>query len=194
MKNKWEHVSEQALDLVLDHLNTLNDLTPKIKCSGRTGVDCSVIFGLDSQLFMNGSMEKTNTAHNDEVETLTVYRGPGRGEKVHYHLEACDCGEKPETFSTTSTACGTPGFLEEHALRAALESLSKEIVWRVKGFVRVPGGTFVVNWAFGRFELTKVGATGLEDGEIMKLTVMGERGEVRRAAKAFSVRVGAELQ
>jgi hypothetical protein len=30
LQNKWEHVSERQLDIVIDHLNTLNDLTPKV--------------------------------------------------------------------------------------------------------------------------------------------------------------------
>ncbi|KAK1229088.1 hypothetical protein PQX77_007850 [Marasmius sp. AFHP31] len=47
--NKWEHVSERQLDTVLDHLHTLNDLTPKIRCKGRQ-VDPDLIFGLESQL------------------------------------------------------------------------------------------------------------------------------------------------
>src|SRR6185369_5879211 len=51
IKNKWEHVSDRALDFVLDHLNTLNDLTPKIRCKGRSGVDPNLIFGLETSLF-----------------------------------------------------------------------------------------------------------------------------------------------
>ncbi len=60
---------------MLDHLYTLNDSTPKIKCDGKAGVDPNLIFGLDSKLFQledSGSKMFEDGAHNDEVETLTI--------------------------------------------------------------------------------------------------------------------------
>ncbi|THH00082.1 hypothetical protein EW026_g2402 [Hermanssonia centrifuga] len=36
--NKWEHVTEQQLDVLIDHVNTLNDTTPKIRSSRRKGL------------------------------------------------------------------------------------------------------------------------------------------------------------
>ncbi|KAF9523554.1 CobW/HypB/UreG, nucleotide-binding domain-containing protein [Crepidotus variabilis] len=71
--NKWEHVSERALDIVLDHLHTLNDETVKIKCQGKDGVDPGLIFGVQSKLFLSGQDSDFGATH-DEVETLTIYR------------------------------------------------------------------------------------------------------------------------
>ncbi|OBZ72678.1 hypothetical protein A0H81_07498 [Grifola frondosa] len=70
--NKSEHISERALDILIDHLNTLNDSTPKIRCNGRSGVDPNLILGLDSKLFSRS--ESFNDHHHNEVETVTVYR------------------------------------------------------------------------------------------------------------------------
>ncbi|PCH42642.1 cobW-domain-containing protein, partial [Wolfiporia cocos MD-104 SS10] len=152
--NKWEHVSERALDVLIDHLNTLNDLTPKIRCEGRAGVDPDLIFGLDSRLFLEGGLhEHGHEHHHDEVETVTVLSAQG---------------------------------VEEGQLAQALDGLSKETVWRVKGFVRLARGVHILNWAFGRYELSAGGA----ETETVRLTVMGERGEVRRAAERFAARVG----
>jgi G3E family GTPase len=45
--------------------------------------------------------------------------------------------------------------IDEEVLTRALDALSKEFVWRVKGLVRLTGkGMHILNWAFGRFELT----------------------------------------
>jgi hypothetical protein len=65
-------VSERALDIVMDHLYTLNDETPKIKCEGKNGVDSNLIFGIESKLFLHpGELGATH----DEVETVTVVKG-----------------------------------------------------------------------------------------------------------------------
>ena len=65
---------------MLDHLNTLNDLTPKIRCNGRDGVDPNLLFGVDTKLFQD-SLQETNILwgelHHDEVQTVTVFRGSG---------------------------------------------------------------------------------------------------------------------
>src|SRR6266403_4039738 len=54
-QNKWEHISERALDDVLEHLNTLNEYTPKIRCSGKS-VDPALIFSIDSKLFRDPTL------------------------------------------------------------------------------------------------------------------------------------------
>ena len=51
-QNKSEHVDERKLDRLLDHINDLNDLTPRVRAEGRNGVDPALIFGLDSKLFL----------------------------------------------------------------------------------------------------------------------------------------------
>ena len=61
---------------MIDHLNTLNDLTPKVRCKGRDGVDPNLLFGLDTKLFRNPLPELAlDGSHHDEVQTVTVYKG-----------------------------------------------------------------------------------------------------------------------
>ncbi|KAJ1848613.1 hypothetical protein LPJ70_000944, partial [Coemansia sp. RSA 2708] len=37
--NKWEHISERQLDIVIDHVNELNTDTPKINVDSNTGIN-----------------------------------------------------------------------------------------------------------------------------------------------------------
>jgi G3E family GTPase len=171
LQNKWEHVSERQLDAVLDHLHTLNDLTPKIRCKGRE-VDPNLIFGLESRLFQDKDAYSV-PSHNDEVETLRI-----GGASSHQHTDSCHC----ETTSRNGYVIPTP--IDREKLEEALQILPKESVWRVKGFVRFSDGkNYILNWAFGRYDLTT--STEKEENAI-ELTVMGERGEVRRAIKPFT--------
>ncbi|KAF8121828.1 cobW-domain-containing protein [Boletus edulis] len=169
--NKWEHVDDRALDLVLDHLHTLNDLTPKIRCNGRDGVDPNLLFGVDTKLFRDSDRETSvfgGEIHHDEVQTITISKGSGDGEGV--------------------------SAIEERILRDALEVVSKETVWRIKGFVRLESGVYILNWAFGRYELTPCGKDEEPaQGYAVRLTVMGERGEVKRSINRFSKLLGACL-
>ncbi|TFY74965.1 hypothetical protein EWM64_g9047 [Hericium alpestre] len=197
--NKSEHVSERALDDVVEHLNTLNDLTPKIKCNGRAGVDPSLIFGLDSKLFLEDTEDHplSTGTHHDEVETVTLWRGvqpPTSADgHAHVHTDGCRHGADGDTHIHAGENGGAP--VEAAVLEAALTSLSKETVYRVKGFVRLPSGLIILNWAFGRYELHPfTGTFEGEQGDIIKLTVMGERGEVRRAARKLGERLDAELR
>ena len=158
----------------MDHLNTLNDLTPKIRCRGRNGVDSNILFGLESKLYleMDGPIE----THFEEVETITIYRD----------LPAPDKPDQPASLVKTT-------------LDKALGLLSKEVVWRVKGFVRLALeedkaniNVYVVNWAFGRYDLTPL-SVRLSDQYMVKLTVMGERGDVKKASHRFADTLGAGI-
>ncbi|KIK25072.1 hypothetical protein PISMIDRAFT_97511 [Pisolithus microcarpus 441] len=160
--NKWEYLEERALDLVLDHLNTLNDETPKIRCNGRDGVDPNLIFGIDSKLFKDRTDESVVVNHHDEVQTIAIFKG---------HPLSQD-GLLPSDA------------VEETLLRSALGGVSKESVWRIKGLVRLQGGLHILNWAFGRYDLTKVDVSDM-DGTVIRLTAMGEHGEVRRSMRRF---------
>ncbi|KAJ2317378.1 hypothetical protein IWW51_005380, partial [Coemansia sp. RSA 2702] len=40
--NKWEHISERQLDIVIDHVNELNTDTPKINVDSNTGINPEV--------------------------------------------------------------------------------------------------------------------------------------------------------
>lgn len=143
--NKWEHVSERDLDIVMDHLYTLNDETPKIKCHPQTGIDPDLIFGLQSKLFLKHDNDMEHV--HDEVETITI--------------------SPPET-------------LEKCVLIDALALLSRDAIWRVKGFVGLSDERrYILNWAFGRYELTAY------EGSSEGITVMGRRGEVRSASAKF---------
>lgn len=208
--NKWEHVTERALDDVLDHLNTLNELTPKIRCAGRS-VDPALIFGIDSKLFHDDgppppvTTEGVVAQHHDEVETVTLLRG-APAPAAHVHTDACNHAH-PHPQDPTAVPCDADAPLpplDEPALSAALSQLSKECVYRVKGFVRLSSagphaaegkeGQQILNWAFGRWELVSVPASSLEGtGEFVRLTVMGERGEVGRYAKKLAEALGAEV-
>ncbi|KAI5987174.1 CobW/HypB/UreG, nucleotide-binding domain-containing protein, partial [Pisolithus marmoratus] len=147
--NKWEYLEDRALDLVLDHLNTLNDLTPKIRCSGRDGVDPSLIFGIDSKLFKDISDQPEVENHHDEVQTITIFKGLSCAlpHMVHSHGSGCHCGSVAEEKSQDGQL--QTDTVEETLLRSALEGVSKESVWRVKGLVRFQGGLHILNWAFG---------------------------------------------
>jgi G3E family GTPase len=201
LQNKWESVSEDQLDTVLDHLHTLNDTTPKVKCKGKEGVDPQLLFGLDSKLFLNEAEFIRQPSHNDEVETVTLRRG---GKHMsHEHSESCGCGtdlnegetgaddhHDHETRRSTS--------ISQDQMENALAKVSPESVWRIKGFVQVDGmGECILNWAFGRHELTVLkdaeGGGVLDPGETVRLTVMGERGEVKRRVSGLASQLGSRI-
>ncbi|KAK0204565.1 cobW-domain-containing protein [Desarmillaria ectypa] len=185
--NKWEHVSERQLDIVLDHLGTLNDLTPKIRCQGKLGVDPKLIFGLETKLFMEEEDYK-DVAHQDEVETVTILRGADKSAHHHHNCESHGHANGEVTGSEKSEEDVT-----HEQLQAALGSLSKESVWRVKGFVRFDSqDVYILNWAFGRHELTML-RDEYKKRATIQLTVMGERGEVKRAVRAFAGALGARI-
>lgn len=199
--NKWELVSERQLDIVMDHLFTLNESTPKIKCNGRAGVDPSLIFGLDSKLFLTSDGDSAlniGGEHQEEVETFTITRGtsPSMG---HIHNESCGHTHADEHLKQPDVT--SVSVLTRAQLEKSLASLNKEVVYRVKGFVKLTeeGGVnsiMILNWAFGRYELTSIDAEVGDKGLIganLRLTIMGERGEVRSKGRAFSTLLGAVL-
>ncbi|KAF7424353.1 hypothetical protein PC9H_009660 [Pleurotus ostreatus] len=165
--NKWEHVSERALDMVIDHLNTLNDETPKIKCRGRDGVDPHLVFGIETSLF------------NEPVPSVE---------------RPCDCPDNTHDHNHRNVEIATKHTsVSSSVLETALASVSKEVVWRIKGFVRLETGVHILNWAFGRHDLTPSNDKYMEGGEVLKLTVMGERGEVKKSARRFATCFDADI-
>lgn len=185
---------ERDLDIVIDHLHTLNDLTPKIRVSKEKGVDPNLIFGLDSKLFSDAKeQEKWKQDHNEEVQTMTVHIGTT---SVHNH-DGCDGHHNCEgqDFAHGHPASTESVEITEASLDAALALLPKESVWRVKGFVRFSpsGDTKILNWAFGRYELSNHITDQIHIIPPIKLTVMGQRGEMKRFAKRFADKLGAEL-
>ena len=85
--------------------------------------------------------------------------------------------------------------LIREALDCALVALPKESVWRVKGFVKFADdeNIWILNWAFGRHELTPF-RNGDRGGKgQVQLTVMGARGEITHLLKRFASAMGAQL-
>jgi G3E family GTPase len=163
----------------------------QVKCDKRNGVDPEVIFGLDSKLFLDDTATLPAAPHHDEVETVTILRG----EPLHSH--SCSHGGPCSHSSQESTRQPHPSLsemantpLSKEQLISALQTLPKDIVWRVKGFLRLPSGRYILNWAFGRFDITPVESGGDHD---VKFTMMGERGEVKRAARKFAQAIGANI-
>ncbi|KAI0833727.1 cobW-domain-containing protein [Trametes gibbosa] len=197
--NKWEHITERQLDILIDHLNTLNDTTPKIKCQGRAAVDPNLVLGLDCTLFQLNSPGQealqTDGTHHNEVETITLTKGYIVPPHAHDRPDQEDM--HPATNALQSRDEGTLELgdlpIAEEQLVQALSSLSKETVWRVKGFVRLERGLHILNWAFSRHELTPFNDASGEHSGSVKLTVMGERGEVQRAARKLAERIGAQI-
>ena len=156
----------------MDHLYTLNELTPKIRCFNRNEVDPSLIFGLDTKLFstspqmeiaerLNGHHHQAET-HHDEIETATIILSGLEG-------------------------------VSRLAIDQALSMLPKDRIYRVKGFITfVNEHAVILNWAFGRSEIVPYDGDGRTVEDTVRVTMMGERGEVKNQwAKKFAEAIGA---
>jgi G3E family GTPase len=192
----------------MDHLHTLNESTPKIKCIGRTGVDPALIFGLDSKLFMIHPLVAEPYKHDDDHR-----------QNQHNHNHPAEQHEEVETVTVLrplmASSCDSSTYmsLTQSQLEAALAILPKDVVYRVKGFIdilktplssstpstmtegsqpsEITNGaqatveSFILNWAFGRFDLVpfddkREGVTAGDGKGTFRLTMMGERGEIKR--------------
>jgi G3E family GTPase len=71
-------------------------------------------------------------------------------------------------------------------LNEVLEMCSQDEVYRIKGFIRIEGeGMCILNFAFGRWEITTL-TRSIRDAERgLRLTVMLARGEGRQWQKQF---------
>lgn len=174
----------------MDHLHTLNDLTPKVRCDGRNGVDPDLIFGIESTLFLDKNVQIQDPSHVDEVQTLTLYRGSTLdGLKTHDHHDG-HVHEYTQEHHSSSESQALEASIPKGSLVKCLTTIGKESVWRLKGFIRIREEVdveqvYILNWAFGRYELTRSNVSALERSCSAKFTVMGERGEVRRAIEPF---------
>lgn len=233
IQNKWNLVSERALDIVMDHLFTLNDQTPKVRCTPipptsaaavvdgvtgtgssssthHTGITPSLIFGMHTALFRleDSHLHSTESAQHDDVETATVdHRGlvQAQAPVEHVHSDVCGSG-----CHQTSAHPGTPDEEDNPSssftltgvqLMQALSQLPTDgSIYRVKGFVTLVGdtksgstesGPFILNWAFNRYQLTPyTAAEGTSHTGRLTLSMMGARGEVRRAARRLAEALG----
>ena len=174
----------------MDHLYTLNDQTPKIRCKGKSGVPPSLIFGLDSKRGLEPDLREAENQEegHDEVETATIWLGGD--DPMHKHEGHCSqqCSHSISTNGTGRT------YIDHATLVGALEKVPKDVIYRVKGFVRTEElGIHILNWAFGRYDihpLRFVEGEGtpaiMDNGAVIRLTMMGERGEVGRSAKRLA--------
>jgi hypothetical protein len=210
------------MDTLHDHLSTLNEDTPRIKVSSESPITPDLVFGLDTQLFSRQGEEGVDWEkiaggggwHGDEVETKTIWKGgtrPGKG-KEHVHAEGEACGDCSKDEGRTEEK-GDIRPITKEILETALSKLSFEIyrgkfpiVFRtfdaddtVKGIVRLSNPsepwytTYILNYAFGRHELTPVPELDTKaefNGVSVRLTIMGERGEVARRAKHLAESLG----
>lgn len=163
--------------------------------------------------------------HIDEVETKSVWRGGSRPGKKHEHKhgdDACkDCAAAGPSTEAAPLASGEVTPVTRDELEGELKKLAHASdVYRVKGIVRFPSPappraatpgtpadtgartpgtpheTHVLNWAFGRHELTRTPALDESpdlEGVGLRLTVMGERGEVGRRARKLAEGLEAEV-
>lgn len=201
--SKHELCSERELDILMDHLGELNDGTPSVKVGPKNPLSPNLVFGLDSKLFLRESDEAASWAaigaegaHVDEVDTRSVWRGGAKPGKKHAHVNGDSCGECGGDEEAKAEAV-TPMPREE--FETALSKLPAEI-YRVKGIVRFPSEqgyeTYVLNWAFKRHQLTRIPALDSApdlEGVSLRLTVMGERGEVLRPARKLAELLGAQV-
>lgn len=86
--------------------------------------------------------------------------------------------------------------MDKDVLASALASLNKESVWRVKGFVRLESAIWILNWAFGRYDLTlSKGDTSFMQDASIRFTIMGDKYELNRKPIPVAVKkFCAELQ
>lgn len=205
--NKYDLVSERELDDVLDHLYELNDETPVIRVSKSKPLTPELVFGLDTKLFLKEGEETAEWeqmgagakgSHSDEIETRSIWRGgkrPGSGQ-VKSH-DGCAEGCEHSHMEEMEDDVVMPVDLQ--LLEEQLKKLPFEI-YRVKGILRMRTtdeavSTFLLNWAFGRFELhpfPSLDTSADLHGVSSRLTMMGTRGEVARRAKVLAAALGAQ--
>jgi G3E family GTPase len=124
--NKYEEVSENDLDSILDDVYELNPETPKIE-TDRGWVNKQLIFGLDTKLLDNHQdmkLEQVNSNHHElEVEIVEI-----RTKKI---------------FQTED-------------FKQIVKKLNPEYFYRVKGLVQCVDGWMVLNYVAGRYSFTPI--------------------------------------
>jgi hypothetical protein len=148
-------------------------------------------------------------AHEHEHEPVHITTPSDAHDHHHPHPHPPSHPEEPKAAAAAALPLS---LLDEPTLTAALRQLPKESVYRVKGFIRFGFATpstptpvaadkdsrpwWILNWAFGRWELVRAPSPVVDDndgdkhGGTVRLTVMGERGEVRRYAERLAEALG----
>ncbi|KAJ3174588.1 hypothetical protein HDU87_007070 [Geranomyces variabilis] len=203
--NKHELVNERQLDDVIDRVNDLNTDTVKVNVDADKGIAPDLVFGIDTKLFElsdRPSDERKWAAMIDpahmqsDVQVATIKGRTAETSKSPAAAESCrakdhsqeDCGCNREHSSSPAAlskfvAAASP--ITREALTALFEPIPVDTVYRIKGFVLLaptPPATdtprlHIVNWAFGRMELTPVRRDDpAHVGVGVLLTVMGQFG------------------
>lgn len=170
----------------MDHLFTLNELTPKIKCNGCNGVDPNLVFGIGAGMAKERLLSLApDSSHNDEVETIHLRSLPASNCDSIPCSDCVSCFHQSVHFKGISLPTHT-------SLTHALSLLSTEYVWRVKGFVQLQplSSTYILNWAFGRYQLHQTDKCLYTPVE---LTLMGDRGSLKDAVKSFVEQLDLEI-
>ena len=169
--NKHQLVTEREYEECLDHVYTLNEDTPIIKAFEREGVavDPDLVFGLDTRLF-------------DELKE-NKYMIDGYVDS-HHHSSEIDLIQLESAGGESIT---------REKLEEILESCPKEEVYRIKGFVKIEGeGMCILNFAFGRWDITPL-TRPIKEGEMgIRLPVMLARGEGRQYKRDFAEGFGGQ--
>lgn len=158
LMNKHELVSEREYDDCLDHVYTLNEDTPIIKTYEKEGVavDPDLVFGLDTRLFQELNHKIMIDGYVDDHQSSEV--------------DLLDLQSVVEDFSVT-----------RERLEEILKTCSTNEVYRIKGFIRIEGeGLSIVNFAFGRWDITALTKKAAEGNTGLRFTVMLARYAGRR--------------
>ncbi|WVQ98353.1 hypothetical protein IAU59_005476 [Kwoniella sp. CBS 9459] len=219
--SKHQLANERQMDDLVDALNELNDETPKLKVGPAPSnpPKPEVVFGLDTKLFQLVEGEKATWAgigstgaggsgsgkgewHGDEVETKQVWKGRKGKSKAHQHEGGGECDACYNDQEVHEQEDGIVP-VDRELLDQELGKLSFEI-YRVKGIVRLASSTsslgyetHILNYAFGRYELTSIPSLDEDEslrGTSLRWTIMGERGEVARRARRLAEGLGAQVE
>ncbi|KAI8910685.1 CobW/HypB/UreG, nucleotide-binding domain-containing protein [Powellomyces hirtus] len=186
--NKHSLVTERQLDDVIDRVNDLNTDTVKIKVDEDKGVAPDLVFGLDSKLFELNEKEADENKWaamidpkhmQNEVQVVTIEAGVAGKQKTTsceksdcHHDHEDDCSEAhSHSDSSVDTSHHVVKSVTKEDLTALFGPIPADTVYRIKGFL------YIVNWAFGRMELTPVRRTDGGHRDVgVRLTVMGQFG------------------
>ncbi|KAI8816282.1 cobW-domain-containing protein [Fimicolochytrium jonesii] len=192
--NKHSHITPRQLDLVLDLVNDLNTDTPKVLCDAKNGdVDPDLVFGIDTKLF-----ELQNRGRDEEVlgevdvrhmerEVVVMSVSLNVGEDAgHSHAQSHAVHTHDASNPCTSPTCtvpiptiSTPPALTPALLTTLLSSIPPDEIYRIKGLILLSQKLHILNWAFGRLDVTPVTNSDILDENkdvAVRLTVMGCRG------------------
>jgi G3E family GTPase len=136
---------------------------------------------------MDEKISPAMSDHHDEVETATILKGATLASSHACHGPECAHDHHQPSSESSKPVSQV---LSPEELEAALNAVSKDVIWRVKGFITLTTGHHILNWAFGRYDLTP---TTAPKAEHIKLTVMGERDEVKRASRKLAQALGGEV-